>query len=306
MAMDIQQVLELIHSEVLPFVPKGKVASYIPALATVPPNRLAICVHTNGGKVYSVGDDSIPFSIQSISKVFGFTLAYKILGGDIWKRLGKEPSGNSFNSLVQLEHEQGIPRNPFINAGALVISDMLLSLYPNPQQVLLDFVRRIANEPSINYNYDVAKSEKDTGARNAALAYFMKSFGNIQNSVEDVLDFYFLQCSLEMSTLCLSKSFQYLANHGVVPSTSEQILTISQAKRISALMITSGLYNESGDFAYRVGMPAKSGVGGGIVAVIPKKLSICVWSPPLNEFGNSLVGIEALERFTSYTGVSVF
>lgn len=304
--MDLNKVVNDIFQEVAPLASKGKVANYIPALANISPNLLSISVHTVNGDSHSVGDSCIPFSIQSISKVFGFTLAYKMLGGDIWKRLGKEPSGNAFNSLVQLEYEKGIPRNPFINAGALVISDMLLSLYPNPQQALLDFVRRIADEPSISYNIEVAKSEKATGYRNAALAYFMKSFGNIHNPVDDVLDFYFLQCSLEMSTDCLSKSFLYLANHGVVPYTNEQILTMSQAKRISALMITSGLYNESGDFAYRVGMPAKSGVGGGIVAIIPKKLSVCVWSPPLNEYGNSLAGIEALERFTSYTGESVF
>ncbi len=304
--MDLQSTIERIYSEIKPFASQGKVASYIPALASVSPSKLAICVHTNEGKVFRIGDVCEPFSIQSISKVFGFTMAYKMLGGEIWKRLDKEPSGNSFNSLVQLEYEQGIPRNPFINAGAIVVSDILLSLYPNPQQALLEFVRRIADEPSINYNLEVAKSEKETGYRNAALAYFMKSFGNIHNHVEDVLDLYFLQCSLEMSTLCLSKSFQYLANHGIVPSTNEQILTMSQAKRISALMITSGLYNESGDFAYRVGIPAKSGVGGGIAGVIPKKLSLCVWSPPLNELGNSLAGIEALEKFTTYTGDSIF
>lgn len=304
--MDLQSTIERIYSEIKPFASQGKVASYIPALASVSPSKLAICVHTNEGKVFRIGDVCEPFSIQSISKVFGFTMAYKMLGGEIWKRLDKEPSGNSFNSLVQLEYEQGIPRNPFINAGAIVVSDILLSLYPNPQQALLEFVRRIADEPSINYNLEVAKSEKETGYRNAALAYFMKSFGNIHNPVEDVLDLYFLQCSLEMSTLCLSKSFQYLANHGIVPSTNEQILTMSQAKRISALMITSGLYNESGDFAYRVGIPAKSGVGGGIAGVIPKKLSLCVWSPPLNELGNSLAGIEALEKFTTYTGDSIF
>ena len=250
--MDLQSTIERIYSEIKPFASQGKVASYIPALASVSPSKLAICVHTNEGNVFRIGDVCEPFSIQSISKVFGFTMAYKMLGGEIWKRLDKEPSGNSFNSLVQLEYEQGIPRNPFINAGAIVVSDILLSLYPNPQQALLEFVRRIADEPSINYNLEVAKSEKETGYRNAALAYFMKSFGNIHNPVEDVLDLYFLQCSLEMSTLCLSKSFQYLANHGVVPSTNEQILTMSQAKRISALMITSGLYNESGDFVRRI------------------------------------------------------
>ena len=304
--MELKQVVSNIFREVTPLSSQGKVADYIPALAKVSPRHLAISLNTISGENLSIGDALTPFSIQSISKVFGFTLAYKKLSGDIWKRLGKEPSGNAFNSLVQLEYEKGIPRNPFINAGALVVSDILLSLYSNPQQVLLEFVRKISNEPSISYNEEVAKSEKETGNRNAALAYLMKSFGNINNSVEDVLDFYFMQCSIEMSSKCLAKSFLFLANHGIVPATNEQVLTVSQAKRISALMLTSGLYNESGDFAYRVGMPAKSGVGGGIVAIIPNKLSICVWSPPLNEFGNSLAGIEALERFTSYTGMSIF
>jgi glutaminase len=304
--MDIQQVIDQIYSEVKPLYVKGKVADYIPELKAVSPEYFGISVQTIEGNTFSVGQSSKPFSIQSISKVFGLTLAYKILGPDIWKRIGKEPSGNAFNSLVQLEYEQGIPRNPFVNAGALVVSDLILSLYSNPQDTLIEFVRKISGDCNVSYNQAVAQSEKSTGYRNAALAYFMKSYGNIENTVEDVLDFYFLQCSLEMTSSCLAKSFLYLANHGVVPASGEQVLTVSQAKRLSALMITSGLYNESGDFAYRVGMPAKSGVGGGIVAIIPKKLSVCTWSPPLNEFGNSLVGIEAMEKFTSYLGESIF
>lgn len=304
--MEMHDIINTIYQEVKPLASEGKVADYIPQLSLISPQKLAISVHNVEGSCYEVGDSDTPFSIQSISKVFGYTLAFKALGADIWKRLDKEPSGNSFNSLVQLEYERGIPRNPFINAGAIVIADIILSHYPNPQQTLLDFVRGITDEPSIRYNHDVAASEKLTGFRNTALAYLMKSFKNIHNSVEDVLDFYFLQCSLEMSSKNLSKSFLYLANHGIVPSTNEQILTVSQSKRISALMLTCGLYNESGDFAYRVGMPAKSGIGGGIVAIIPQKLSICVWSPPLNRYGNSLAGIEALEKFTTYTGDSIF
>ncbi len=304
--MDLDQLIKRIYLEVSPFASQGNVARYIPELAHVSPEQLGISIHGIDGTCYAVGDSRKFFSIQSISKVFSYTLAFKVLGESIWERLGKEPSGNSFNSLVQLEYEQGIPRNPFINAGAIVIADIILSHYPNPRKALLDFVREITQDASIDYNERVANSEKATGFRNSALAYLMKSFGNIQNRVEDVLDFYFLQCSLEMSCESLSKSFLYLANHGVVPSTGERVLTISQSKRISALMLTSGLYNESGDFAYRVGLPAKSGVGGGIVAIIPQKLSICVWSPPLNKFGNSLAGLEALERFTTYSGDSIF
>lgn len=304
--MDYHQILKKIYLEVSPFASQGKVAKYIPELAHIPSDRLGISIHSIDGTCHAVGDSRMPFSIQSISKVFSYTLAFKALGESIWERLGKEPSGNSFNSLVQLEYEQGIPRNPFINAGAIVIADIILSHYPNPRETLLNFVREITQDSSINYNEKVADSEKMTGFRNSALAFLMKSFGNIHNTVEDVLDFYFLQCSLEMSCESLSKSFLYLANHGTVPETGEQILTVSQSKRISALMLTAGLYNESGDFAYRVGLPAKSGVGGGIVALIPQKMSICVWSPPLNKFGNSLAGIEALERLTTYSGDSIF
>ena len=304
--MDINQLIQRIYLEVSPFASQGNVTSYIPELAHVSPEQLGISIHGIDGTCYAVGDSRKFFSVQSISKVFSYTLAFKVLGESIWERLGKEPSGNSFNSLVQLEYEQGIPRNPFINAGAIVIADIILSHYPNPRKALLDFVREITQDSSIDYNERVANSEKATGFRNSALAYLMKSFGNIHNRVEDVLDFYFLQCSLEMSCESLSKSFLYLANHGVVPGTGDRVLTVSQSKRISALMLTSGLYNESGDFAYRVGLPAKSGVGGGIVAIIPQKLSICVWSPPLNKYGNSLAGMEALERFTTYSGDSIF
>lgn len=304
--MNIQSTIERIYQEVKPYTTLGQVADYIPALKKIDPNHLGISVHTLDQQAYHIGHSDTPFSIQSISKVFSLTLAYKALGKDLWKRLGKEPSGTSFNSLVQLEHEKGIPRNPFINAGALVISDIVLNEYRYARRELLELVRTISHCEEVRFNEEVARSEKKTGHRNAALAYLMKSYHNIQSPVEDVLDFYFLQCSLEMSASTLARSFLYLANQGVVPFSGKEILNLSQAKRISALMITSGLYNEAGDFAYRVGIPGKSGVGGGIVAIIPQKLSICVWAPALNTVGNSLAGIEALERFTTYTGCSVF
>ncbi|MDY0200744.1 MAG: glutaminase [Tenuifilaceae bacterium] len=304
--MDIQAIITDIYHEVKPLASQGQVAKYIPALETVSPDYLAISIHKIDGTHFSIGDYSIPFSIQSIAKVFGFTLAYKALGSEMWKRVGKEPSGNAFNSLVQLEFENGIPRNPFINAGAIVLADILISHYKNPPLELLNFAKKAANETSISFNEEVARSEKETGNRNAALAYFMKSYKNIVNPVQDVLDLYFLMCSLEMDTYCLAKSFLPLSNQGIIPSTKERIVSLNEAKRINSLMITSGLYNESGDFAYRVGVPAKSGVGGGIVAVIPNVLSICVWSPPLNNLGNSIAGVCALEKFTTLTGISVF
>lgn len=303
---DYQQLIERIYLETKDFASEGKVASYIPALARVPKQAFGISVVTLDKKCYCTGHAQQPFSIQSISKLFSFTMAYSKLGTGIWDRIGKEPSGTAFNSLIQLEHEQGIPRNPFINAGAIVVADIILSNFSQPKEDLLSFVRELADDESIGFDEEVALSEKETGHRNKALAHFMKSFGNIHNPVDEVLDFYFYQCAFAMSTQQLAKSFLFLANEGTNSYSGHEILNPSRAKRLKALMLTTGLYNESGDFAFRVGMPAKSGVGGGIAAVIPNLLSIATWSPALNSMGNSVAGIEAMERFTTYTGKSIF
>jgi glutaminase len=224
----------------------------------------------------------------------------------IWERVGREPSGTVFNSLIQLEQERGIPRNPFINAGALVVTDMLMDLFPRPKQALLDFVREISSQDDIYYDKEVALSELEHSHRNLALANFMKSFGNIKNDTETLMDIYCHQCSISMNTKELAKSFLFLANGGVNPVNGNNITGTRSAKRMNALMLTCGLYNESGDFAYRVGLPGKSGVGGGVVAIIPGSLSIAVWSPELNSNGNSLRGIATLEKFTTDIGISVF
>ncbi len=304
--MDYQTLLEEIRAEVMPLIGQGSVASYIPALAEVSPNNFGMAVVTVNGDVFAVGDAHTPFSIQSISKVFNLVLAFSNLGDSIWSRVGREPSGNAFNSLLQLEREDGIPRNPFINAGAIVVADMLCEFLPNAEDQLISFVRELANNPSINYDLYVAQSEKETGNRNYALGYFMKSFDNIRMPIDRVMDFYFKQCSISMNCVDLGRAFLMLANHGVVPHSGNRVLTVSQSKRLSSLLLTSGLYNEAGEFAFRVGLPAKSGVGGGIAAIIPQKLSVIVWSPELNDYGNSLAGIQALELFTTKSGISIF
>ena len=304
--MDYQTLLEEIRAEVMPLIGQGSVASYIPALAEVSPNNFGMAVVTVNGDVFAVGDAHTPFSIQSISKVFNLVLAFSNLGDSIWSRVGREPSGNAFNSLLQLEREDGIPRNPFINAGAIVVADMLCEFLPNAEDQLISFVRELANNPSINYDLYVAQSEKETGNRNYALGYFMKSFDNIRMPIDRVMDFYFKQCSISMNCVDLGRAFLMLANHGVVPHSGNRVLTVSQSKRLSSLLLTSGLYNEAGEFAFRVGLPAKSGVGGGIAAIIPQKLSVIVWSPELNAYGNSLAGIQALELFTTKSGISIF
>lgn len=304
--VNFQAVLDSIAADVRPLTSQGKVADYIPMLAQVPADKFAMAVATLDGGVFKVGDADENFSIQSISKVYSLTLALKAIGDDLWERLGREPSGSAFNSLVQLETERGIPRNPFINAGAHVVADVLIGQDLDARAQLLDFVRRRADDPTVIDDPEVAHSESLTGFRNRALANFLKSFGNLKHDVEAVLEFYFYQCSLTMSCADLARGFLFLANRGICPWTGEPVLTPSQAKRIGALMLTCGTYDAAGDFAYEIGIPAKSGVGGGIVGIIPNKLAVAVWSPALNEKGNSLAGTAALELFTTRTGMSVF
>ena len=305
--MDYQAVLEEIYKEITPLLGEGKVADYIPALAEVDPKQFGMSITCNDGTVYNVGRSTLKFSIQSISKVYGFTLALRAYKSELYTRVWREPSGDPFNSLVQLEYEAGIPRNPFINAGAIVVSDALYSRYQDKTlQELLSFVRDSADTSDIFVDEIVATSEMEHGFRNMSLANLMKSFGNFNNEVTPVLEAYFGQCSIAMNTEELSRSMLYLANNGTDPITNKTFITPAQAKRINAVMLTCGHYDASGDFAFRVGLPGKSGVGGGIIAVVPGQMSIAVFSPALNEQGNSLVGTQALELFTTKTGLSIF
>jgi glutaminase len=306
MSSDYQQVLDTIHREVQPLLRQGKVASYIPQLATVSPDRFGMAVFCLDGSTFSVGDADVKFSLQSITKLFALALAFSREGDDVWKRVGREPSGNPFNSLVQLEYERGIPRNPFINAGALVITDILASRFVQADIAVLQFARQIADEAGIEFDNVVAASERGTAERNTAMAHFMKDFGNFRNPVDAVIDAYCRQCSITMTCTELAKAGSFLAQHGTIPWSGAQILDPSSSKRLNALMLTCGTYDAAGDFAYRVGLPAKSGVGGGILALMPGEASIAVWSPGLDEAGNSLAGTYALERFTTLTARSIF
>lgn len=303
--MDFSAILEDIYTEAKNQPNIGLVSSSIPELSTINPDKFGIHLLTMNGVDFSIGDASEKFSIQSISKVLSLTLAFSIVGEAIWNRVGVEPSGNPFNSLIQLEYEKGIPRNPFINAGALVIADILISELDSPKQDFLKFIREVSGNEQIDYNLKVANSEKNSGFRNAALANFLKSFGNIKNEVEEVLDFYFYQCSIEMTCKELAHAFYFFANEGKTES-GKQVLNKSQVKRLNALMQTCGFYDESGEFTYRVGLPGKSGIGGGIVALYPKNFVVASWSPRLNEKGNSELGMFALEQLTTKTGMSIF
>ncbi|MDF1552118.1 MAG: glutaminase [Deferrisomatales bacterium] len=304
--MDYPAILEDIFREVRPCCARGRVATYIPELAAVPPDRFGMAVHTVDGAVYGVGECAERFSVQSISKVFTLTLAMQLADEALWQRVGREPSGNPFNSLVQLEVENGKPRNPFINAGALVVTDVILARLADAKHTVRDFVRRLCGVDDIDFDLAVAHSEQRTGHRNKAMAHFLKSFGNLDGAPEVVLDAYFHHCSLAMSCRELCTAALFLANGGVVPASGDRVLSASQAKYVNSLLLTCGTYDAVGDFAYRVGLPGKSGVGGGILAVMPKRFSVCVWSPGLDEHGNSLAGTLALELFTTKTGISIF
>lgn len=301
------QLLEDILAQVRPLIGQGKVASYIPALASVPSNRLGIAVCTVNGECYYAGDAIERFSIQSISKVLSLILAMGLYDEqEIWQRVGKDPSGQPFNSLVQLELERGKPRNPFINAGALVVCDMLQSRLSAPRQRMLEVVRSLSGKPDLVYDATIARSEFEHSARNAAIAWLMKSFGNFENDVTAVLQNYFHYCALKMNCVELAQTFLFLARQGSVPGVETPLITPLQTRQVNALMATSGMYESSGEFAWRVGMPGKSGVGGGIIAVVPHEMSIAVWSPELDGAGNSLAGIAALERLADKIGRSIF
>ena len=304
--MDYQKILENIYQAIQPYAKEGKQADYIPELAKVNPDQFGMCLHTIYGEIYSIEQADTRFSIQSISKVFSLAMCLSLLGNKLWERVGKEPSGTAFNSLVQLEVEKGIPRNPFINAGAIVMSDILLTHLEYPEEQFLDFVRTLAGDNTIDYNRDVATSERETGYLNAAIANLLKYHGTIENDIEQVLRFYFLMCSVEMSCRELSRAFLAFANHRRKFNYAGVTLTASKVKRMNAIMQICGFYDEAGEFSYLVGLPGKSGVGGGIVAIYPLQYSVAVWSPRLNSKGNSVMGIKALELFTTETEESIF
>ncbi len=304
--MDYQAIIDKVFEQIAPLRGVGKQADYIPALAEVNPDRCGIAMRTLNGSYYSTGDATVRFSLQSISKVFALAMAMHLEGDNLWTRMGKEPSGAAFNSLIQLELEHGIPRNPFINAGAIVLSDILVEHLPSPENRFIEFVRSLAKCPTINYNYGVALSEKKQAYLNTAIANLLKYHGNIRGDIDRVLQFYFLVCSIEMSCAELSQAFLPFADHQQRFDYDGVTLTSSHVKRMNAIMQTCGFYDEAGEFSFLVGLPGKSGVGGGIAALYPGRYAVAVWSPRLNPKGNSVVGMKALELLTTFTAESIF
>ena len=303
--IDFQRILDGVAKEIKNEKDRGIVASYIPELAKADSAKFGISLLDDEGDLYAAGDASDSFSIQSISKVLSLSMAFSIAGDNLWERVGVEPSGDPFNHLSLLEMENGIPRNPLINAGAIVVCDLLVSELENPKEAFLKYVRNITNDTTVSFDESVAESERKTGFRNYAAAYLIKSFGNLHNDVEEVLDFYFHACSLTMSCNQLVNAFYLFANRGRCLQ-NHSYLNLTQVKRINAIMLTSGFYDEAGEFAFEVGLPGKSGVGGGIVALLPNKFCIATWSPGLNKKGNSKLGMLALEKLTTQTELSIF
>ena len=303
--IDYQAILNTITNSLKHSAVKGEVASYIPELSTIHEDNFGMYLNMVNGEKYGSGDWDKPFSIQSISKVLTLSRAVPLVGNKIFERVDVEPSGNPFNHMSLLELEKGIPRNPLINSGAIVIADILLSHLDNPKEDFLQYVRDLTNDQTIDYNEKVATSEAETGFNNYAAANLLKSFDNLENEVDDVLDFYFHQCSIEMTCEQLSNAFYLFANRGKCMRNTAH-LTLNQVKRINAIMLTCGFYDEAGEFAFEVGLPGKSGVGGGIAALLPNEFTITCWAPGLNEKGNSYLGMQALELFTTQTKRSIF
>lgn len=305
---DLEKVLPELAAEMAARSDRGEVATYIPQLSRVDPAKFGIAVVTNDGRVLTAGDADEAFSIQSISKVFTLTQALGEAGDRLWKRVGREPSGDPFNSIVQLEHEHGIPRNPFINAGAIVISDVILAGHQPRETIgeIVRFIRFLSDDETIAIDPAVAASERATGFRNFALANYMKSFGNLVHAPDLVLGVYFHHCAIAMNCRQLALAGRFLANNGYHPATGHSVISPQRNRRILSLMLTCGHYDGSGDFAFRVGIPGKSGVGGGILGIVPGVASLAVWSPGLNENGNSKLGSIALERLAREMNWSIF
>lgn len=307
-AADLKAVVDDIVGRMAGEADRGKVARYIPELSKVDLNRFGIAVAPIEGEPVVAGDADIPFSIQSISKVFSLTLALERVGATLWTRVGREPSGDPFNSIVLLEHDRGIPRNPLINAGAIVVADVLLDGRDAKDAIadILNLCRRLSADESVQIDADVAASEIRTGDRNRALAYFMAAEGNLRMPVDRVLEVYFHQCAVAMSCRQLATAGRYLCAAGQPVGGEDPTVTPERARRINALMMSCGLYDASGEFAFRIGIPAKSGVGGGILGIVPGVASIAAWSPGLDEHGNSKLAVEALQELVRATGWSVF
>ncbi|KAB2881209.1 glutaminase A [bacterium] len=304
----MQQLLEQAIRYAKPFLEQGKLADYIPALLRANPQHLGVSITTMDGKQHSAGDTDEPFSIQSISKILSLIYVLNERGKEkVLEKVGVEPSGNPFYSLVQLEYESGKPRNPLINAGAIAITGLMAGNSAQEKSAgLIQFLNNIVDESDYKINQEIYRSEFETSHRNRAVGYFMKHFGMIDGEVEAAVDAYFQQCSIEMTCAQLSRLSLFFAGGGTDPISHKKVTDPENVKWVHALMAMCGLYDASGEFACTVGLPGKSGVGGGIVAIVPGKMSISVFGPALDGKGNSIGGLKILEFLSRELRLSLF
>ncbi|BCL35854.1 glutaminase A [Nostoc sp. MS1] len=285
---------------------EGIVANYIPELAKVDPDLFSISIVTVDGQVYQVGDYQQLFTIQSISKVFAYGLALEDHGRDyVLTRVGVEPTGEAFNAII-LDEQSKRPYNPMVNAGAIATTSLIKGAGATERlnRVLEMFHRYIGHDVFVDIS--VFTSERSTGHRNRAMAHLMLNFGMIDKNIEEALDLYFQQCAVMVNCHDLAVMAATLANRGVNPITGEQAVNSRYIKDILSVMYTCGMYNFAGEWAYKVGIPAKSGVCGGILAVVPNKMGIAVFSPPLDIRGNSVRGVKVCEELSGQLGLHLF
>jgi glutaminase len=307
--MDYQSLVDDVLADVSAYKGQGKVASYIPALAEADPNKLGLALVLEDGSSFVAGDADEAFSIQSISYVFALCLALHHVKASLWNHVGREAAGSPVNSLIQLEMEKGHPRNPMTSAGALVVCDQLIATAGGADAAvgeLVGFLRERCGDDKVTIDERIAMSESRAGAFNRSLAHFISAFGNLKTPVDELLSAYYRICSVAMSCRQLARASLFLAFDGVDPRTGDAVTIASRSRRINALMLTCGHYDNSGDFAFRVGLPGKSAMSGGLLAIIPGTGAACAWSPGLNAAGTSLAGAMALERLAERTGWSVF
>lgn len=286
----------------------GEVANYIPELDKAKKDALGICIYDIDGNEYFAGDCEEKFTVQSISKIVTLMLAILDNGEEyVFNKVGMEPTGDPFNSIKKLEtSSRKKPYNPLINAGAIAVSSMIKGKDVREKfGRLLEFFRKISEDNTLDVNYKIYCGESETGNRNRAMGYFLKSQGIIEGNVEDALNVYFKQCSIEVTAKTLARIGLFLAKNGKT-STGEQIITPRIATIIKTLMVTCGMYDSSGEFAVRVGIPSKSGVGGGIVSVVPGKMGIGIFGPSLDKKGNSIAGVYLLEELSEELNLTIF
>lgn len=287
----------------------GQVASYIPELSKARRDDLGICIIDKDNKIHTAGNYKTKFTIQSVSKTI--VLAMALMDNEwqhVFSKVGMEPSGDPFNSIMKLEtNDTKKPCNPMINAGAIVTTGLIKGAsLQEKEERMLKFFRKLAKNDNIGINYDVYKSEKMTGDRNRAMAYLLKNDGFIDGNVEEVLELYFKQCSIEIDAVDLARIGMNLASYGVDVETGERIISESVSRMVKTFMVTCGMYDASGEFAIRVGIPAKSGVGGGIMASVPNRMGIGVYGPALDKKGNSIAGVKILEDLSYRLKLNMF